>query len=184
MNTIWIIVITIFVYNLIGTVVLLLIEAKNEDSENFLVFYTTGFIGIPIYLLFQLCRKIRKAVRYTYGCAIVRRKSDEYGEFESIVCKAKDLPYFENSDNYELVKRYAKREDISEGWYINSENEKVYRQELRYATPAEIYEVRNEINCFNCMHNGRECDDEQCLCKDDRYGRVIEYDKFEREKKK
>ena len=182
MNTVWIIILTLFIYHLIGIIALLIIDAKGADDEDFMCIYITGLFGVVFLLIKAIAAKIRRRRKQKYG-AIVRRIADERGEFEGVLCRHKDLPYFENSNNWELVKRYPLPEDIFEGYYVKSETgEKIYRgYTLRNVTQQEIEEVKNERNCFNCVHNGRECNYDSCLCKEDVCGHNIDgYSKFER----
>jgi hypothetical protein len=93
-------------------------------------------------------------------------------------------------NNWELVKRYPLPEDIFEGYYVerdkalftDEKGEKIYRgYTLRNVTKQEIEEVKNERNCFNCVHNGKECNEDTCLCETDRYGNITDsYSGFER----
>lgn len=179
-----IVLLTLIAYHLFGIIVLLIIGAMNIDEDDFMSIYVTGLLGVIFLLVQKVVTKIKRYRKQRYG-AIVRRKADDYGEFESILCKHKDLEYFENSLNWELVKRYPKAEDIFEGYFTNENGEKIYRGfDLRYASQKEIDEVRNERNCFNCAHNGKECNDDSCLCEWDYYGHNVDgYSKFELLKK-
>lgn len=189
MSTVWIVILTLFAYHLIGIIALLVIDALNIDEDDFMSIYITGLIGVIFLLIKVIVKKIRRRRKQRYG-AVVRRKSDERGEFESVLCRHKDLPWFENSNNWELVKRYPLPEDIFEGYYVerdkelftDEEGEKIYRgYTLRNVTKQEIEEVKNERNCFNCVHNGKECNEDTCLCETDRYGNITDsYSGFER----
>lgn len=118
-----IVLLTLIAYHLLGIIMLLIIGAMNIDEDDFMSIYVTGLFGVIFLLVQKVVTKIKRYRKQRYG-AIVRRKADDYGEFESILCKHKDLEYFENSLNWELVKRYPKAEDIFEGYFTNENGEK------------------------------------------------------------
>ena len=175
-----IVLLTLIAYHLFGIIMLLIIGAMHIDEDDFMSIYITGLLGVIFLLVQKVVAKIKRYRKQRYG-AIVRRKTDSCIKFTPILCKHKDLEYFEHSLNWELVKRYPKAEDIFEGYFTDENGEKIYRTyDLRYASQEEIDEVKNEHNCFNCAHNGKECNDYVCLCEENYCGHNIDdYSKFE-----
>lgn len=148
-----IIIATLLVYSLIGTVVVGL--SKEYDSVMF--FFSTGIWGILLYVITRLSEQIVEFVRHKNH----RSLWEEKGTKRVYKSKIKDTRDLEWLSGYKLVKRYATREE----WEGVAD------------IPAEVLK-ESRRNCDRCKYDKECCNKEYIRCKHDEYGCVLEFDKF------
>lgn len=152
-SIIGIVIATLLVYSLIGTVVVEL--SKENDFVMFL--FSTGILGTLLYVFsligercFRLCRHINQ-----------RSLWEEKKTKRIYKSKLKDTRDLEWLGKFKLIKRYATREE----WEGIAD------------IPAEVLK-ESRRNCDRCKYD-EECSNKECIrCKHDEYGCVLEFDKF------
>lgn len=176
------VILTLLIYHGIGFFITIIISLLHPGSEDdFCVLWGIGLILLPVRLLFAAIDAMKRLYRNKIGFAIVQKNPDNTGEYPRKICRYTDLPYFENSVHWTLVKRYPKHSDTKAGSvFMNKNNEAVILgYDLQYVTEKEIKEVKTEFNCFNCIHDGVECNEDECLCSSEPYMTLTEYPEFQ-----
>lgn len=176
-----IVLITIAVYQLIGFILFLIFDSVFHDSDNFLLFWCGGVAAFLVWFLLVGIRSIAKAVRKSTGVCIVQRKSkpDEPEYVQKLIHK-RDYEDFQWSNEYSIVNRYPKKEQLKAGYvYTDKNGDRVIRgYELEFISKDELNKVKTEKNCYHCKYDGRECTDKHILCNVDIYD-VVDMSKFE-----
>lgn len=160
--SVWqIVLITLAVYNLIG--LLLCLFTNDEDIVSI---WAAGIWAIPLLLIYLTKRAVQTIDRKFFRKCIVQRKPDARGEFVQKVCRFKDMEYFDNSNFWTVIKKKPTAAELRVGYSsTNSKGETVIRVYApQKVTEDELNEVKTEHNCFNCIHNGSDCNDDNCLC--------------------
>ena len=182
----WTIIIAFLIYHIICTIVLLVTESINIDNEDILVFLCTGFITLPIWLVVTIYKKIKQYIRYRKGIFLAQKiKQDNGNDYIPVIVPYKYIEHFENSNYWRIYKRYPDKQELYSGYTYKKNNETIIQTyDIPRIKPDDLDEVLNERNCFHCKHNGIECNEDDCLCTNDIYGKIIEYDKYNKITKK
>lgn len=157
MNTLIVILATIFIYSVISTIV---IEICREN-DNVIAAFGFGVFGL---LCIGACKIINKVNKYfKYHCnrrSIFENKADG----KMYVCYVKDCNNVSWNPKYRLVKRYAKKAECVD---------------LPELSSKELEACRR--NCDNCKYD-RKCSQGSYAikCKHDEFGAVTEFDRFEK----
>lgn len=152
-SVIEIIIATLLVYSLIGTVVVEL--SKENDSVMF--FFSTGIFGTLLYVLTRIGEECVKMCRHKNQRSLWEEKKTK----RIYKSKLKDTRDLEWLGKFKLIKRYATREEWKDVADIPTEALKESRR-----------------NCDRCKYNKECCNKEYIRCKHDEYGCVLEFDKF------
>ena len=182
----WTVFIAFLIFNIVCTIILLIADALNIDVEEILTFLCTGLITIPILIIATIIKKIKAYKQLHNGIFIAQKHSKEYeNPFCEVIVPYKYYEHFRESENWDIIKRYPKKEELYAGFSYtdNKGNHVVRAYDLRKINENDIQEVLNEKNCFHCKHNGIECNEDKCLCTTDIYGKIIEHDKYNRNDK-
>lgn len=152
-NIIEIIIATLLIYSLIGTIVVELLD----ENEFTMFLFSTGIWGILLYGITRISEQVIKFMRHKNH----RSLWEEKGTKRVYKSKIKDTRDLEWLSGYKLVKRYATREE----WEGIAD------------IPAEVLK-ESRRNCDRCKYD-EECSNKECIrCKHDEYGCVLEFDKF------
>lgn len=159
METIYIILLTLIIYSLIATIV---ITATNEN-DNLILAFALGITGGIITLVICIIRKTYNYFKYHYNKRSIFEEIDTEQYYK---CKIKDANDICWSSEYSLIRRYAPKSR----WKDLPDFSKEFIEKSRR-------------NCDHCRY------DKECLCdfpydkikcKHNEFGRVIEFDKFEK----
>ena len=160
MNVLAVVVATLIIYSLISYSVFLL----SSENEDVLCFFGMGITGWVIFGLYYIVECILHHFKYHHNKRSIfleERTGNKY------ICKVKDAANIQYwTKGYELVKRYA---DKSE-W-----------KDIPYFTDEFI--EKSKINCDNCKHDNEcvyEYPYDKIKCIHDKYGTVLEFDKFKK----
>ena len=158
-TVIWIVIITLAIYSTISTIVFI---ATNENDDVAIAF-GLGIVGLLLMGITTVIRKTRDYFKYHFNRRSIFIKEETGEKFK---CKTSDTNDVNWVDGYKLEKRYATKEEY-DGIPDFSK---------------EFIEM-SKRNCDHCKHD-KEC---TCnypyvtvKCKHDGYGRVLEFDKFEK----
>lgn len=159
MNTFYIVLTTLIIYSLVGTV-LFIITKENEDVA---IYFGLGIVGLTLCGILMVIRKVRDKFKYHIG---KRSIFEEISTGKKYKCKVKDAEDIHCwVQGYKMLKLYATKSewidipDFNEEFIFNSKK-----------------------NCNNCKYY------EECMrdsprftvkCKHDSCGTVLEFDKFE-----
>ena len=157
MNTFYTILITLVVYSLISTVIFII----SRENENILYAFGLGFIGFLLLIVIRIIHKIVELFKYHIGKRSIFEEESNGSKFK---CRTADTDDILWDSDYKLLKRYAKKTewinipDFSKGFIENSKR-----------------------NCNRCKYD-KECEYpyKKAKCKHDRYGTILEFDKFEK----
>lgn len=177
------ILIAFLIYQVICTIILLIAEGLNKDSDNLLVFLCTGIITIPLFILTKLYKSIKHSIRYHRGIFLAQKiKENKYeADYTPVIVPYKYIEHFENSDKWQLYKRYPSKAELKSGYTYKKNNETVIQAyDIPKINSDDLRDVLNEVNCFHCKHNGIDCDEDKYICSLDRKTLRITYDKFEK----
>lgn len=148
MTVSWIIItiITLAIYNVIGLIIVLC--TKDEDI---LVFWAIGMYVLPL-LVIAVILKVSKMIHNKwFAYCIVQARSENGAAGVKKICKLQDYDYFHNSVNWRVVNRYPSRKEL-----------RVHK--LPLVTDKDLQEIKTERICFNCVHNGVDCNGDVWLC--------------------
>ena len=176
------ILIAFLIYQIVCTIILLIAEGLNKDSDNLLVFLCTGIITIPLFISIKLYKSIKHSIRYHRGIFLAQRiKQDDGNDYIPVIVPYKYIEHFENSDKWKLYKRYPSKAELKSGYTYKKNNETVIQMyDIPKINSNDLRDVLNEVNCFHCKHNGIDCDEDKCICSLDRKTLLVTYDKFEK----
>ena len=160
MNVLAIVFITLIVYSLISYSVFLL----SNENEDVLCFFGMGITGWVIFGLYYIVGRISNYFKYHHNKRSVLLEESTNNKY---ICKVKDADdIFHWIKGYVLIKRYA---------------DKLEWKDIPYF--SEEFVKKSKMNCNHCKHD-KECVCEfpynQIKCIHDRYGTVLEFDKFEK----
>lgn len=175
----WLTVLGIFaIYQLVCLIIILVLDAFNKDTENITMILCTLIISGPILLIGLIIKAIIKSYRKRHKKFLAQRKATAHFEndFVPVLVPLKYYEYFDNSRFWKVYKRYPTRQDLQSG-YDDTKDNKVRHFEYLPISYVDLQNVLNEINCFNCKHNGIHCDEDNYLCKDDKND--VMYDMYE-----
>lgn len=158
MNIFYIVLITLVAYSLISTIVYLI-----TDNEDIVIAFGLGIVGLTLSVIMKVIYKIKNLFKYHIG---KRSVFEEVSSGNKYKCKTSDTNDIQWVSGYKLIKRYAVKSecigvpDFSKSFIENSKR-----------------------NCDRCKYD-KECDGsysyESIKCKHDEYGKVLEFDKFEK----
>lgn len=146
-------------YSLISTIVYLI-----TDNEDVVIAFGLGIIGILLSAISRVANKIKRFFKYNIGKRSIFEEESSGNKYKCKTSNTNDLLWI---TGYRLVKRYASKSewvdipDFSKSFIENSKR-----------------------NCDRCKYDGVECSGEHTnnniKCKHDEYGKVLEFDKFEK----
>ena len=158
MNTFYIVLLTLVIYSLIGTVSYII----TKDNEDVAIAFGLGIVGLTLSAILKIIRKIINKFKYHINKRSIFEEKSTGNKYK---CKVKDASDIEWIDDYQILKRYAQKSewvnipDFSKEFILNSKK-----------------------NCNNCKHD-KECmcdyPYDRVRCKHDEWGTVLEFDKFE-----
>lgn len=158
MNTLYIILITLLVYSIVGTLAYIV----SKENDDVIIAFGLGIFGLTLCGILLIMRKIDSEFKYHIGKRSIFEETSTGNKYK---CKVRDASDVEWLDGYEIVKRYA----IKDEWSDIPD------------FPKELIE-KSKRNCDHCRHDNEcICDYpyDKVRCKHDEWGRVIEFDKFE-----
>ena len=160
MNVLAIVLDTLIIYSLISFSVFLL----SNENEDVFAFFGMGITGWIIFGLYYIIERISNHFKYHHNKRSIFLEESTGNKY---ICKVKDAEYFSLWMNgYRVIKRYANKSEWKDIPYLSD----------------ELIE-KSKMNCDNCKY------DEECVCefpydkikcKHDKYGTVLEFDKFEK----
>lgn len=175
--------VAIILYQTLGLIISLTITNKSryaETEENFNMLWTGGVPLLALAsVLFTVSLIIHTYERHTNIAIIQDMRQPSRPRW----CKHKDLPHFENSGSWRLIKRYATAKDIKAGAACgNGHNPTAVRPcDLQPVTKQQIIEARLEKNCYHCV-NFSECwDVEADNCKNENLKKFISTKAYEKD---
>ena len=177
------IIIAFLIYQIICTIILLVTDSLNIDNDDILVFLCTGIITLPIFIFAKLYKCIKYNIRYHKGIFLAQKiKENEYeADYIPVIVPYKYIEHFENSDKWQLYKRYPSKAELKSGYTYKKNNETIIQTyDIHRINPNDLRDVLNEVNCFHCKHNGIDCDEDKYICSLDRKTLLVTYDKFEK----
>ena len=161
MNTLSIIILTLIVYSLLAIVIYFLL-GENEDT---LEFFGLGIVGWILLFVFNfIVMPIGDFIRYYNKRSIFKEESTG----NKYICNLKDTEdIYYWTEGYKLLKRYAPKSEWEGMPYFDKE-----------------FVKNSKINCNHCKHD-KVCDHGGAYvkCKHDEWGTIVEFDKFEKNKK-
>lgn len=181
MDMVQTIILAIVIYQGIGLLLLILISTVSpSNDDDFCEMWAVGIWILPFLITSAAIKGIKRLYRRIFGFSIIRRKADEGGEYPLQLCKSRDLHEFEESEDYDLIRRYPKYKETKAGYRM--ENGVILGYDLQYISEKELAQVKNEESCYHCVHNGKECTEDYDLCfgRDYCYSKKKEYKCFER----
>lgn len=148
---------TLVLYSTISTLIFFI---KKED-ENVLLLAGLGIVGSIVTLIFETIGEINRLLKYHIG---KRSIYENVHTNEKYKCKVSCNDDMDWNNDYKLIRRYA----VKKEWDGIPD------------IPEDVIE-KSKINCSNCKYYdwcgqfGHEV-----KCKTDFYGKVEEFDKFEK----
>ena len=162
MNVLNIILLTLLSYSFIATMTYIL----SKENDDILAAFGLGCFGLSLVFIVRLIRKISKLIKYSKLCSLYK----ETNTGNVYKCKTKDSHNMDWMQDYEIVKRYKKITECEDIPWVSK----------------EVLE-KSRINCDNCIYDN-VCDGSiysdgswnyhGIKCKHDKYGAVVEFDKF------
>lgn len=150
MAVLWIVIITLAIYNTIGLIIVLC--TKDEDIP---AYWAIG-VYVPPLLVIAVILKVSKMIHNKihnkwFAYCIVQARSENGAAGVKKICKLQDYNYFYNSMNWRIVNRYPSRKELR-------------AHKLPLVTDKDLQEIKTERICFNCVHNGVDCNEDVWLC--------------------
>lgn len=158
MSMFCIILLTLVIYSVIGTIAFILLS-ENEDVG---IAFGIGIVGLVLSMILNTIHFIKRKFKYHIGKRSIFEEEVTGVKFK---CKTKDANDVLWADGYKMIKRYATK---SEWDGIPDFSEKFMN--------------KCKINCDHCKHD-KECsniDVDRIKCKHNEWGNVLEFDKFEK----
>lgn len=149
--------ITLIVYSSISTIVYLI-----TDNEEIIIAFGLGIVGLILSGIMKIIYKIKNLFKYHIGKRSIFEEESSGAKFKCKTSNTNDIQWI---SGYKLVKRYATRTE----W-------------TNIPDFCKAFIEKSKRNCDRCKYN-KECDDEcheSIKCKHDEYGKVLEFDKFEK----
>lgn len=155
MNTLYVALITLVVYSAVSTLAYIV----SEQNDEVLTIFGIGVVGLLLVLVVAVGEKVISIFKYRIGKRSIFEEKSTGNKYK---CKTRNTDdIIEITSGYKLVKRYAKKDmwiDIPD-----------FSKEL-------IKDSR--INCGNCLYRN-DCANLLLKCTCDKYGNILQYDKFE-----
>lgn len=146
MTVVWTIIITLAIYNMIGLIIVFC--TKDEDIPTY---WAIGIYMFPL-LTIAVILKISKMIHNKwFAYCIVQARSENGEAGVKKICRLQDYDYFYNSINWRIVNRYPDRKELR-------------AHKFPLVTDKDLQEIKTERICFNCVHNGVDCNGDVWLC--------------------
>lgn len=132
------------------------------ENENILLAFGLGINGLLLLAVMRIIQRIVKLFKYHIGKRSIFEEEISGRRFK---CKTSNTNDIHWASEYKLIKRYATKTE----WTNIPDFSKAFIE-------------KSKRNCERCKYN-KVCDDEyleSIKCKHDEYGKVLEFDKFEK----
>ena len=158
MNIFNVVILTLLAYSLIATIIYII----TGEREAVAVAFGLGPIGLTVWCISQCYYKLKNKFKYRINKRSIFKEKETGKKYQ---CKVKDSHDVEWMRGYEIVKRYATKEEWKDIPCFSAE-----------------FIKSSKRNCGNCKY------DKECIydyprnmirCKNN-YGTIIEFDKFEK----
>lgn len=151
-----IVVYTLIIYSFISTILFL----SFKENETIYIYFGAGIVGLIFWGTTLLASKIMDLFKYHIGKRSIFKSNITGEKYKCRVGYTRDIEYMNN--NLTLIKRYAKK-----GEWVDIQN-----------FSNEIIKNRKR-NCSHCKYED-ECGASfsEPKCKHDKYGSILEYDRF------
>ena len=159
MNGLIIVLITLTVHSAIACLISLIFS----DNDDVFEIFGLGIVGLSILLIGWIIESILGFFKYHFNKRSIFVEETTGNKY---ICKTKDTPDIQYwTTGYKLVRRYATKSEWKNIPYFSNE-----------------FIKKSKINCDHCKHD-KECVCEfpynKIKCKHDKYGMVLEFEKFE-----
>ena len=159
MNTFEIVLLTLIIYSLIGTILYII----TKDNEVVAIAFGLGIVGLALWGILNVVRKIKNKFKYHIGKRSIFKEESTGNKYKCKVKDAEDIRCW--TEGYKMIKRYA----VKSEW-------------INIPDFSEKFILNSKKNCDNCKYD-KECINDYpritVKCKHDGYGTVLEFDKFE-----
>lgn len=150
--------ITLTVYSLILTIAYLI-----TDNEDVVITFGLGIVGLSISAISRIIYKIRNLFKHYIGKRSIFEEESSGKKYKCRTSNTNDIQWVAG---YKLIKRYASKSE----WEDIPDFDKVFIE-------------NSKRNCNHCKYN-KKCNDlyrhyDDIRCKHDKYGEILEFDKFE-----
>lgn len=149
--------ITLAIYSLISTIIYLI-----TNNEDIVITFGLGIVGLSLLGIMRIINKIIKLFKYHIGKRSIFEEKSSGNKYKCRTCNTGDIQWI---TDYKLIKRYAFKSE----WVDIPDFSKAFIKNSR-------------SNCDHCKYN-KKCYSEyleNIKCKHDEYGKVLEFDKFEK----
>ena len=158
LNIFYIVLITLVAYSLISTIAYLI-----TDNEDMVIGFGLGIVGLSLSGIMRIVNKIIKLFKYHIGKRSIFEEENSGNKYKCKTSNTNDVQWIAG---YKLIKRYASKSE-----YVDIPD-----------FSKEFIE-NSKRNCDRCKYD-KECDgehtNENIKCKHDEYGKVLEFNKFEK----
>lgn len=155
MDTLYVVLITLVVYSAVSTLAYIVSE---QNDEVFTIF-GVGVVGLLLVLVVAIGEKVISIFNYHIGKRSIFEEKSTGNKYKCKTRNADDI--IETTSEYKLVKRYAKKD----AWIDVPDFSK------------EVIK-NSKINCSHCLYRN-DCAKLLPKCTCDKYGDILQYDKFE-----
>ena len=160
MNIFYIVLVTLVVYSMISTFTYII----SKENDDVIIAFGLGIFGLTLCVILKIVRKVNNNFKHHIGKRSIFEEKSTGNKYK---CKVKDARDIEWLSGYRIVKRYA----IKSEW-------------LDIPDFSKKFIENSKINCNHCKYNnnsGCMCDYpyDKVRCKHDKFGTVLEFDKFE-----
>lgn len=146
------------VYSLISTIAYLI-----TDNEDLVIAFGLGIVGLSTLGIARIVNKIIKLFKYNIGKRSIFEEESSGNKYK---CKTSNTNDVQWVLGYKLIKRYATKTECANIPYF-----------------SKGFVEKSKRNCDHCKYD-KKCDgqhtNESIKCKHDKYGKVLEFDKFEK----
>ena len=160
MSVFYTVLITLIIYSLIATTVYLI----SGENEYIIIAFGLGIFGLISTGIMKIIHKIINLFKYHIGKRSIFEEESSGNKYK---CKTKYTNYIRLVSGYKLISRYASRFE-----YVNIPDF------------SKSFVENSKRNCYHCKHD-KECECEypytKIRCKHDEFGKVLEFNMFEKE---
>lgn len=146
-------------YSLISTIAYLI-----TDNEDVVIAFGLGIVGISLSVISRIVNKIKNLFKYNIGKRSIFEEEISGNKYKCKTSNTNDIQWI---TGYKLIKRYASKSECVDIPYF-----------------SQSFIKNSKRNCDRCKYDGVECSGEHTndniKCKHDEYGKVLEFDKFEK----
>lgn len=151
--------ITLAAYSLISTITYLI-----TDNEDIVIAFGLGIVGLSISVISRIIDIIRKLFKYHIGKRSIFEEESSCSKYKCKTSNTNDVQWI---TGYKLIKRYA----VKSEW-------------INIPDFSKEFIENSKRNCDRCKYDNEYCNreytNENIKCKHDDYGKVLEFDKFEK----